>query len=161
MKESLTWSSTPLTRPIPITPMIFKNKKENLFVVLLLIMLANALLTEIIGPKLFSLNKSFEYIFGSGFFNTEITMSAGVLIWPVVFTVTDLVNHYFGKDGVMKITYTTLFFLAYALVVIFASTTVPPSDAWLELNKFDMDGNPINIDHAYTKINRQGINIII
>jgi uncharacterized integral membrane protein (TIGR00697 family) len=141
--------------------MIFKNKRDNLYVVLFLILLANALLAEIIGPKLFSLNKTFEYVFGNSFFSSEVTMSAGVLIWPVVFTVTDLVNHYFGRRGVMRITYTCLIFLVYAMAVLYASTAVPPSNTWLELNAFDLEGNPFNIDHAYTKINRQGINIII
>jgi uncharacterized integral membrane protein (TIGR00697 family) len=145
----------------PCNRMIFKNKRDNLYVVLFLILLANALLAEIIGPKLFSLNKTFEYLFGNDVFSGEVTMSAGVLIWPVVFTVTDLVNHYFGRKGVMRITYTILVFLVYAMIVLYASTAVPASNSWIELNSMDLEGNPFNIDRAYTKINRQGINIII
>src|SRR5574341_1927977 len=52
-------------------------------------------------------------------------MSIGVLPWPVVFIATDLINEYFGREGVKKITLMTIGLISYAYLVLFASIYVP------------------------------------
>ena len=86
-----------------------EEKKRNLFIFLSAIFLTNALLAEIIGVKLFSLEETFRlapaelYIFGEG--PLGFTLTAGVILWPVVFITTDIINEYFGKAGVRKISF--------------------------------------------------------
>jgi uncharacterized PurR-regulated membrane protein YhhQ (DUF165 family) len=65
----------------------YAHKKQQLYLVLSSIFLVNALLAEIIGVKIFSVEKTFG-LTGS--------LSAGVLVWPVVFIGTDVINEYLG-----------------------------------------------------------------
>ena len=51
--------------------------------------------------------------------------------------------------------------IAYAFFVIFFATRMPAAGFWLENNAVDAQGNPFNIDLAYTKILGQGMGIII
>ena len=87
-------------------------------------------------------------------------LTAGVLIWPVVFVTTDIINEYFGKEGVLRISYLTVGLILYAFVVILATTHLPPAAFWLDVNKIDAAGRPFNIDFAYQSIFRQGLGII-
>ena len=66
----------------------FNSRKNNLFLVLGMVFLTNAIVAEFIGAKIFSLEKSLGIeplglnIFG-GKFNFDMT--AGVILWPFVF----------------------------------------------------------------------------
>ena len=73
--------------------------------------ITDAVLAEVIGGKLFTLG--------------PFTMSIGVLPWPVVFIATDLINEYFGREGVKKVTLMTLGLISYAYIILFASIQVP------------------------------------
>jgi uncharacterized integral membrane protein (TIGR00697 family) len=91
----------------------------------------------------------------------SFNLTAGVVIWPVVFITTDLINEYFGKPGVKRISYLTAGLIAYAFVVIFLTMALAPADFWLDTNKTDPDGNSFNISYAFNKIFGQGQRIII
>lgn len=43
----------------------------------------------------------------------------GVLMWPVVFLTTDLINEYYGKAGVRRLSWFTALLVIYAFVVLF------------------------------------------
>jgi uncharacterized integral membrane protein (TIGR00697 family) len=90
----------------------------------------------------------------------DFNLTAGALIWPVVFITTDLINEYFGKPGVKRISYLTALLIVYAFIIIFLSTKLPPADWWVEAK--DKDGNVIvNMNVAFNKIMGQGQRIII
>jgi hypothetical protein len=74
--------------------MNFRSRRDVLFLVLGGVFVANALLGEIPGAKLIQVG--------------PWVMSMGVLPWPVVFLTTDLVNEYFGKPGVRRLTLLTV-----------------------------------------------------
>jgi len=116
---------------------------------------------EIIGVKIFSLEHTLGFeavkIFGQYSFN----LTAGVIIWPVVFITTDVINEYFGKAGVKTISYLTAALIAYIFVVITVVTALSPADFWMNINNQDPDGNPFNMNFAFNKIFRQGLGIII
>ncbi len=141
------------------------QKKTNLFLILAGIFITNAVVAELIGVKIFS----GEAIFGLPaaqlplFKNLalDFNLTAGAIIWPVVFITTDIINEYFGKEGVKKITYLTVILIIYVFIVIAVVTALPPAAFWLDINKTDTAGNNFNIDFAYTKIFRQGLGIII
>jgi uncharacterized integral membrane protein (TIGR00697 family) len=130
----------------------YAHKKQQLYLVLSGIFLVNALLAEIIGVKIFSVEKTFG-LTGS--------LSAGVLVWPVVFIGTDVINEYFGRKGVLRITWLTVGLILYAFLVILGTTKLAPAAFWLDLNKTDAQGQPFDIEFAYQSIFRQGLGIIM
>jgi len=140
------------------------KKKRNLFIILSCIFLTNALLAEILGVKIFSAEKTFglapAQIHLLGDFILDFNLTAGVVIWPIVFITTDIINEYFGKAGVRRISILTSIFICYAFVVIYAVTALVPADFWLDVNATDANGNDFNISYAYTTIFRQGLGII-
>lgn len=90
---------------------MFKNKRDFVFVILAGIFITNAVTAELIGGKLIQIG--------------PFVMSIGILPWPIVFLTTDLINDYFGKDGVKKLSYITALLIAYAFVVLFFALTIP------------------------------------
>ncbi|HRI79329.1 MAG TPA: queuosine precursor transporter [Cyclobacteriaceae bacterium] len=144
--------------------LILEQKKNRLFVVLSGIFLTNALIAEMIGVKIFSgeatlgLNPANLNLFG---FTMDFNLTAGAVIWPVVFITSDLINEYFGKPGVKRISYLTAAFIGYSFIVIFLTMKLPPAGWWMDANSQDNAGNYFNMDFAFNKIFGQGQRIII
>ena len=141
-----------------------QKKKTNLFIVLCAIFLTNAIIAEIIGVKIFSLESTLGFEPAQlRFFGTtlDFNLTAGAVIWPIVFITTDVINEYFGKKGVRKISFLTAFLIAYIFVIIYLVTKLLPAQFWLEINNQDTDGNAFNINYAFQTIFRQGLGIII
>ena len=138
-----------------------EQKRNRLFVILSGIFITNALLAEIIGVKIFSAESTLGLqpaqlnILG---FVMDFNLTAGALIWPVVFITTDLINEYFGKPGVKRISYLTALLILYAFVVIFMAIALPPAAWWAHLT--DETGNVYNMDLAFNRILGQGLRII-
>lgn len=141
-----------------------EKKKNTLFIVLACIFLTNAIIAELIGVKIFSgentlgLAPAHLNILG---FTMDFNLTAGAVIWPVVFITSDLINEYFGKPGVKRISYLAAIFIAYSFLVIFFTIKLPPAEWWLEANNKDGAGNYFNMDFAFNKILGQGQRIII
>ena len=89
------------------------NRKDLVYLILAGLFVANALLGEILGGKL---------IEAGGYI-----MSLGVIPWPVVFITTDLINEYYGKSGVRRLTLITVGLILYAFVIIYISMGIPAS----------------------------------
>lgn len=140
------------------------NKRTNLFLILSGIFITNAIIAEFGGVKIFSLEALLGTkpaqlnLFGNPF---NFNMSVGVLIWPVVFLLSDIINEYFGKQGVRRISFFTAILISYAFIVVLAWTKMPPADFWLQINGLDNQGRPFDINYAYHTIFRQGLGIII
>ena len=140
------------------------QKGQRLFLFLCGLFLTNALIAEIIGAKIFSV----EALLGMppaqipiGGQLLDFNMSAGVLNWPVVFITSDLINEYFGRRGVRRISFLTAGFIVYMFGVIYATTLLPPAQFWLGLNSADAAGNAFDINEAFSRIFRQGLGIMI
>jgi uncharacterized integral membrane protein (TIGR00697 family) len=144
--------------------MTLEQKKNRLFVILAGIFLTNAIMAELIGVKIFSGESTLGFqpahlnILG---FTMDFNLTAGAVIWPVVFLTSDLINEYFGKPGVKRISYLAAFFITYSFIVIFLTIKLPPAQWWLEANSQDAEGNYFNMDFAFNKILGQGQRIII
>jgi hypothetical protein len=142
----------------------FTNKRTNLYIFLSAVFLTNALVAEIIGVKIFSV----EALLGTkpaqihllGDFILDFNLTAGVVLWPFVFITSDIINEYFGKAGVRRISFLTAGFVAYSFLIIYAVTSLPPAQFWLDVNAKDAAGNPVNINNAFQMIFRQGLGII-
>jgi len=140
------------------------SKKTFLYLLLSSFFITNALIAELGGVKIFSLEKMLGIaplhlnIFGM---ITDMNMSVGVLIWPVVFVFSDIINEYFGKTGVKRISFITAGMVGYSFVVILIWTGMPPADFWLKINGFDSLGRPFDINYGYSTIFRAGLGIIV
>ena len=133
-------------------PASFSHKKQQLYLVLSGIFLINALLAEVIGVKIFSVDK---------LLGLPGNLTAGVLIWPAVFITTDVINEYFGRAGVLRVSLLAVALLIYAFGVIYATTKLPPAAFWLDANGTDPAGRPFDVNFAYQSVFRQGLGIII
>ncbi len=90
---------------------MFKTKRDIVFTILAGIFITNAVVAELIGGKIIQLG--------------PFIMSIGIIPWPVVFLTTDLINEYYGKNGVKKLTFITASLIAYAFIVLFFSINIP------------------------------------
>jgi len=139
-------------------------KLNRLFYILSGIFIANVILAELTGVKIFSLTKLFgienwALPFGEGQ-KLDLNMSVGILIWPFVFILSDIVNEYFGRKGVQRISILAAILILYCSIIIFISTRLPAAAFWQQLNGSDPAGNPLDINFAYSLIFSQGISII-
>jgi uncharacterized integral membrane protein (TIGR00697 family) len=92
--------------------MDLKNRKDIVFLVLAGFFITNALIAELIGGKLIQ------------FFGL-FTQSIGIILWPIVFILTDLINEHFGKDGVKKLTYVTVGLISFAFIILTIAIKIP------------------------------------
>jgi queuosine precursor transporter len=91
--------------------MIAQSRRDIVYLALAGFFVTNAILGEVTGGKLFTLG--------------PFTLSIGVIPWPVVFLTTDLINEYFGREGVRRLTFMTIGLIVYAFVVLFLAMQVP------------------------------------
>lgn len=115
---------------------MFKTKKDLIFVILAGIFITNAVTAELIGGKLIQIG--------------PFVMSIGILPWPIVFITTDLINEYFGKQGVKKLSYITACLIAYAFAILFLAISIPASKGI----------SPVN-DDQFTAVFGQSMWIIV
>jgi uncharacterized integral membrane protein (TIGR00697 family) len=141
---------------------ILKDKPTKLFLGFTAFFCCNALIAEAIGTKLFSLEKLFGLrpanftLFGQS--GLSFTLTCGVLLWPLEFVITDIVNEYFGPKAVRRISLTAVILIAYAFLIYFLAIGIPPADVWLASSS--QQGVP-NIQNAFSAIFGQGMKIII
>lgn len=90
---------------------MFKSRKNLVFVILAGIFITNAVTAELIGGKLIQIG--------------PFVMSIGILPWPIVFLTTDLINDYFGKEGVKKLSYITAALIAYSFLILYLALHIP------------------------------------
>ncbi len=138
-----------------------ENKRTVLFLVLGSFFIANAIIAEFIGVKIFSLEKTLGItpvdwkVFGN---TLSFNMTAGVLLWPVVFVMTDIINEYFGRSGVKLFSYIAATLVAYAFLAIYFGMALVPADFWVSKQT---PSGPLDMQNAYTQIFGQGLWIII
>ncbi len=92
---------------------MFNNKKELIFIALAMFFAADAITAELIGGKLIT-------IFG-------YTFSIGVIPWPVVFIASDIINEFYGKKGVRRLSIITACLIGYAYLVLWAAMSIHAS----------------------------------
>ncbi|TNE79675.1 MAG: VUT family protein [Bacteroidetes bacterium] len=138
-----------------------QDKRQKLFLVLGAFFLCNALIAEFIGVKIFSAEatlglKPFEIpVFGQTY---SFNMTAGVLLWPVVFVFTDIINEYFGKKGVRFFSWLTAGLIAYAYLMVLLAMNTESADFW---KVKETTSGPLNMDMAFNAIFGQGLWIIL
>lgn len=89
------------------------SRKDIVFIVLAGFFITNAVVGELIGGKLIQIG--------------PFIMSIGIIPWPIVFLSTDLINEYYGKQGVRKLTILTSVLIAYAFILLFVAMRIKAS----------------------------------
>jgi len=139
-----------------------KDRPSKLFLGFTAFFVANALIAECIGGKIFSLEKVFGLqpanltIFGES--GLSFTLTCGVLLWPLEFVITDIVNEFFGPKAVRRISYTAIILIAYAFIMFYLSIHIPSADFWISSGK---QKGIDNMQNAFNGIFGQGMWIII
>ncbi|MBD2858014.1 queuosine precursor transporter [Spongiibacter sp. KMU-158] len=153
---------------------IVNNRPIKLFILLGGFFIANALIAEFIGVKIFSLEKTlgltpanFSFF---GVDNLSFNLTAGVLLWPVVFVMTDIINEYYGMRGVRLLSWLAAGLIAYAFVMFYFGIHLTPADFWPQSHiptELDETGKQAilskvsDYDYAYRLVFGQGLWIII
>ncbi|MES2457769.1 MAG: queuosine precursor transporter [Bacteroidota bacterium] len=142
--------------------MSFKTKESRLLLILGTFFVANAILSEFIGVKIFTVEgtlgiRKFD-INMLGVPNLSFNMSAGVLTWPIIFIMTDIINEYFGVKTVRYLSVLTSILIAYAFIVVGGAMNLTPSDFWINNT---VNGQPINMNNAFAGVFGQGMWIIV
>lgn len=137
---------------------ILSDKPTRLFLMLAGFFIANAMIAEFIGVKIFSLEDTVGIdrlnipLFGSNF---SFHLTAGVLLWPVVFIMTDIINEYYGSKGVKFLSYLTVTLITYSFLMFSGAIHLKPSEYFTIGNDID------NANNAFKGIFGQGLWIII
>jgi queuosine precursor transporter len=109
------------------------NRSSLLFVLLCSFFVTNVILAEFIGVKVFALGPSLGLdpinwsVFG---ISGQLDLTAGVMLWPVVFVLTDVINEYFGRKGVQFISWLTTFLIVYAFAFAYLAIHLTPAAWW-------------------------------
>lgn len=140
----------------------YKKRENKLFVILAGLFIANALIAECVGVKIFS----FEKFIGSDPANLTIfgqsglsfNMTAGVILWPVVFIMTDIINEYYGTKGVKFLSYLASGIITYAFLMFYIALSLPPADFWIGTG---VEKGVPDMNLAFSSIFGQGLWIIL
>ena len=140
---------------------IIQHKPTRLFLILAGLFITNALIAEFIGVKIFSLESTLGWkpaeihLFGSTY---SFNLTCGVLLWPVVFVMTDIINEYYGRRGVRFLSWLTIILIAFGFLMVFGAINTTPNSWWVTSKKeIGID----NMNTAFNGIYGQGLGIII
>ncbi len=140
---------------------ILKNKPTRLFLVLAGFFITTALIAEFIGVKIFSLEATLGWkparihLFGEIY---SFNLTCGVLLWPVVFVMTDIINEYYGRKGVRFLSWLTIGLIAFGFIMVFGAMHTSPNEWWITSKK---EAGVDNMNTAFNGIYGQGLGIII
>lgn len=141
--------------------MTYKSKESRLLLVLGTFLVANAILAEFIGVKIFTVEGSLGMekfnINMFGVPDLSFNMSAGVVTWPLIFIMTDIINEYFGVKQVRFLSILAAILISYAFLVVGFAMNLVPSDFWVNQT---VDGVNVNMNAAFNGIFGQGMWII-
>ncbi|WP_290886252.1 queuosine precursor transporter [Arenimonas sp.] len=111
-----------------------QERANRLFLVLAAFFVSNALLAEFIGVKIFALEETlglapFEWnLFGQ---SGSLNFTAGTLLWPIVFVMTDVINEFYGKRGVRFISWLAVVLIVYGFVFAYLAISLAPASWWV------------------------------
>lgn len=140
---------------------IIKHKPTRLFIILAGFFIANALVAEFMGVKIFSLEKTLGFapinikLFGEVY---SFNLTCGVLLWPVVFVMTDIINEYYGRKGVKFLSWLAVGVILYAFIMLFGAMQTTPNEWWIGSKQ---TAGVENMNVAYNAIFGQGLGIIL
>lgn len=140
---------------------ILKDKATRLYLVLGGFFITNALVAEFMGVKIFSLEETFSFkpaeirLFGSTY---SFNLTCGVLLWPFVFVMTDIINEFYGRKGVRFISWLAVALIMYGFLMLFGAINTVPNAWWITSKQ---SAGIEDMGKAYNGIFGQGLGIIV
>jgi queuosine precursor transporter len=141
---------------------ILKDKPTKLLLGFTAFFCCNALIADAIGTKLFSLEKMFGAhpvnftLFGES--GLSFTLTCGVLLWPLEFIITDIINEFYGPKAIRRISIIAVILIAYAFLMYYIAIGLPPADVWLSSSSKQ---GVSNIQTSFAAIFGQNMRIIL
>lgn len=111
-----------------------QERAQRMLLVLATFFVANALLAEFIGVKIFALEDSLGLaplqwsLFGH---TGSLNFTAGTLLWPVVFVMTDVINEFYGKRGVRLVSWLAVALILYGFLFAYLAIGLAPAPWWV------------------------------
>jgi queuosine precursor transporter len=116
---------------------IVASREARLFITLTGLFVTNAIIAEFVGVKIFALEDTlgvspFDWrLFGQ---SGSLSFTAGVMLWPVVFIMTDVINEHFGVRGVRLISWLAVAFIVYAFLFAYLAIGLVPAKWWVTVS---------------------------
>ena len=133
------------------------SRSTRLFVYLTAFFVGNAVVAEFVGVKIFALEDTlgiapFDWrLFGR---SGSLSFTAGVMLWPVVFIMTDVINEHFGVRGVRLISWLAVALIVYAFLFAYVAIGLAPASWWVTVGS--ARGVP-DMQAAFANIFGQGL----
>jgi len=133
------------------------SRTTRLFVALAAFLAVDAMCAEFVGVKIFALEPTlglnpFNWnLFGQ---SGSLSFTSGVLLWPFVFLLTDVINEYFGRRGVQFISWLTVVLILYGFLAAYLAISLSPAQFWVGVNR--QQGVP-DMQAAFSSIFGQGM----
>lgn len=125
------------------------GRKHWLFVFLAGLFITNAVTAELISNKLIEIPISFDFFGGKvGPFVTIV----GILPWPIVFLLTDLLNEFYGYKAVRRLSWITAILIAYCFIIVGIAMEIPA---------VNIEGSNLSDDAAFNKVFGQAQMVIV
>ena len=102
------------------------TRREWTFIFLAGLMITNAVTAELISSKLIDIPLEFNLL---GWHVGPFTTIVGVLPWPVVFLLTDLINEFYGEKAMRRLSWITAAMIAYCFIIILWALQITVSSA--------------------------------
>lgn len=93
---------------------MLSTRREVFFMILAGIFITSAIVAELISCKIID--------------TPLFPIIAGIVPWPVVFLLTDVLNEHYGKQAVKRLSWITMGLIAFCFLVIYISVILPISD---------------------------------
>ncbi len=125
------------------------ERRQWLFVFLVGLFITNAITAELISNKLIEIPLVFT--FGSAQFGPFTTI-VGVIPWPIVFVLTDLLNEFYGERAVRKVSWITAVLIAYCFLIVSIALGFPAKV---------IQGSNLATDNEFNKVFGQAQMVIL
>lgn len=113
-------------------------RAQRMFVLLAGFFIANAVIAEFIGVKIFALEETlglqpFEWnLFRQ---SGSLNFTAGTLLWPIIFVMTDVINEFYGRRGLRFLSWLAVGLIGYAFLFAYAAIALAPASWWVGVAK--------------------------
>jgi uncharacterized integral membrane protein (TIGR00697 family) len=125
------------------------ERRQWLFIALAGLFITNAVTAELISNKLIQIPLSWHFLGKQ--FGPFITI-IGILPWPVVFLLTDLMNEFYGQKAVRRLSWITSALIAYCFLIVGISMSIPA---------LEIPGSKLATNTAYNLVFGQAQAVIV
>jgi uncharacterized integral membrane protein (TIGR00697 family) len=125
------------------------ERRQWLFIALAGLFVTNAVTAELIS------NKLIQIPIEGFFFNKKVgpfVTIIGILPWPVVFLLTDLLNEFYGQKAVRRLSWITAGLITYCFLIVGLSMSIPA---------YEIKGSKLATNAAYNLVFGQAQAVIV